>query len=358
MIYVLEPFFGGSHKQFLQGLEKHTNLPLKILPMSPYHWKWRMHGSSTYYANLFRENNFSPGTIFASDFVNLSALRGLIPHPQQWNWILYFHENQLTYPFREKRERDLTYAHFNILSALAADQVFFNSSFHRHDFLSAIPQFYFRFVDYKPRKVAVRIENKSQVLPIGLNLRKLDDIPDKSAKEGPGVILWSQRWEHDKNPDLFFNTLFQLKQKSVPFQLIVCGQQYKEVPKIFTVARERLAGHILHWGYVPSDEEYGRLLHRADIVVSTANHEFFGIAVLEAIYCGCFPLLPKRLVYPEYIPEERQANNLYTSDRDLYRKLKFALERIEMTREINFREIAARFDWSNVASLWENSLAV
>jgi len=55
----------------------------------------------------------------------------------------------------------------------------------------------------------------------------------------------------------------------------------------------------VHFGYAENYEEYCMLLHQADIVVSTAVHEFYGIAVIEAVRAGCRPLLPKRLSYPE-----------------------------------------------------------
>ena len=44
-----------------------------------------------------------------------------------------------------------------------------------------------------------------------------------------------------------------------------------------------------------------RPLRQADVFVSTARHEFFGIATAEAIAGGCFPLLPDRLAYPELV---------------------------------------------------------
>ncbi len=357
MFYAIEPFYGGSHKQFLDELQNHTDLNLQILAMTPHHWRWRMHGSALYFSDLIRKNKLEPGIILASDFVNLPAFRGFVEKPEEWKWMVYFHENQLTYPFRQKRPRDLTYAHMNIQSALAADAVYFNSRFHLEDFLQSIPKFYSRFVDFKPQEVPDRIREKAEVLPPGIDLRKYDSIhPAQTSSSNSGIILWNQRWEHDKNPELFFHTLFQLADENFPFRLIVCGEQFSNYPAIFDEAKKKLNNQIIHWGYAKTWSTYARLLHQADIVVSTADHEFFGIAVLEAIYCRCYPLLPKRLVYPEYIPDSRKEKNLFTSERDLYRKLKFALTRIEETRKIHFRDVAEQFDWSKIAPQWERVL--
>ena len=40
-----------------------------------------------------------------------------------------------------------------------------------------------------------------------------------------------------------------------------------------------------------------------DVVVSTANHEFFGIAICEAIWAGAVPVVPDRLSYRDHVPE-------------------------------------------------------
>ena len=357
IIYALEPFYGGSHKQFLDGLQSELNFEVRILSMSPHHWKWRMHRSAGYFADLLNREKLEPGIILASDFVNLAALKGLLNNPQIWTWIYYFHENQLTYPFRERKERDLTYAHINILSALAADRVYFNSQFHRQDFINAIPKFYSRFIDYTPKDYPDTIYKKSAVLPLGLYLKKFDNVTFEKPAEKPGVILWNQRWEHDKNPTLFFETLFALAEQDIPYQLIVCGERFSDYPDIFDEAQTRLKDRIIHWGYAEHWEEYARLLWQADIVVSTADHEFFGISILEAMYCQCYPLLPNRLVYPEYIPGPSEKRNLYRGQKQLTRKLTDALSDLKVTREVHFHHIAEQFDWENMKSRWNREIS-
>ena len=48
--------------------------------------------------------------------------------------------------------------------------------------------------------------------------------------------------------------------------------------------------------------EYYSLLSRAKVVVSTAHQETFGIAMLEGLNSGCFPVVPDRLSYRELYP--------------------------------------------------------
>jgi glycosyltransferase involved in cell wall biosynthesis len=61
---------------------------------------------------------------------------------------------------------------------------------------------------------------------------------------------------------------------------------------------------ILHDGFADTVDEYWSWLRRLDVVVSTAEHEFFGIAVCEAIWAGAVAVLPNRLSYPELVPRE------------------------------------------------------
>ena len=40
-----------------------------------------------------------------------------------------------------------------------------------------------------------------------------------------------------------------------------------------------MSAQVEHWGYVDTKADYDAILHRANVVVSTALHEFYGVAM-------------------------------------------------------------------------------
>ena len=53
-----------------------------------------------------------------------------------------------------------------------------------------------------------------------------------------------------------------------------------------------------------SKEEYYKLLNKSKVVVSYALQENFGYGIQEACFFDCHPVLPNRLVYPEFYPSK------------------------------------------------------
>ena len=96
--------------------------------------------------------------------------------------------------------------------------------------------------------------------------------------------------------------LYALADEGLPFRVALAGENFRVQPAEFETARERLGERLVHYGYAESEADYARLLWSADVVLSTAMHEFFGVSVVEAIYCGARPVLPRRLSYPELLP--------------------------------------------------------
>ncbi len=300
-ILALEPYYGGSHKAFVDGWSSRSGHDWTLLTLPPNKWKWRMrHAAITFAEEVASKIDHGAewDVLFCSDMLNLAEFLGLAPaRMRELPAVVYFHENQLTYPVQVECERDYHFVFTNITTALAATHVWFNSAFHRDEFLHAMPAFLKRMPDHVPLAVVDRIGLKSEVRSPGI-----DDFQPRGFRlPGPIRILWAARWEHDKNPDDFFAALKILVDQCVDFRVSIIGEQFREYPAVFDSARDEFKDHISRWGYQASRSEYVAALAEADVFVSTANHEFFGISVVEAIAAGAYPLLPERLSYPEIL---------------------------------------------------------
>ena len=306
-ILALEPYYGGSHRAFLDGWVLHSRHQWAVLGLPPHKWKWRMRHSAVTFAEQVQAmaaDRPSFDMMFCSDMLNLAEFKGLAPKPiRSLPAVVYFHENQLTYPVRHENERDLHFGMINFTTALAAEQVLFNSAFHRDSCLGALRKLLHRMPDHNHIEAVDTIAQKSLIYPQGI----VEPAPEGLRPPGPPRILWVARWEHDKNPELFFEAMYRLQDEGREFRLSVIGEQFSDTPKIFDEAHSRLHGRIDRWGYQPTRLDYERALAEADIVVSTADHEFFGVSVVEAVAAGTYPLLPNRLAYPEIFSIEGSA---------------------------------------------------
>lgn len=238
--------------------------------------------------------------ILCSSFLDVATFKGMLPSCYQRIPILtYFHENQFAYPVQEEEPRDVHFALTNLTTALCSNSLAFNSSYNLDSFMKGCRDLLSKSDDMPLAGFEEEIRSKSIILPPCLQIEEVFPEGERLRDGGPPVIVWNHRWEYDKDPEFFFNALYSLQSDGVPFRLIVLGESFRHRPQIFAEAKKVLAERILHFGYTPSRSEYLAWLNRADIVVSTARHEFFGLSVLEAVRAGCCPLLPRRLVYPE-----------------------------------------------------------
>ena len=119
--------------------------------------------------------------------------------------------------------------------------------------------------------------------------------------------------EHDKGPEEFCSVLMKLMDANVDFVVSILGEHTNDIPgkslnkqeciinirsssvtflvvststhcctpthsECFKALFPKLGPRLLHREYVPRDI-YWQILQSADVVVSTAKHEFYGVAM-------------------------------------------------------------------------------
>ena len=318
-----------------------------------------MHGAAVSLAQSFLDSGFKPDLLLATDMLDLGQFLALTRRQTaRIPAAVYFHENQLTYPWSPSDadvalQRDNHYAYINYSSALAADACFFNSAYHRDSFLAALPAFLKAFPDKRGLHRVQEIAQKASVLDLGMDLGSLRSSAaplEKPPAQAP-VLLWNHRWEYDKGPEEFFKALIRLREEGIGFRLRVLGEGYGRVPEIFAAAREALADRLLHWGFAEDKAAYAAQLASSDILPVTSRQDFFGGSAVEAMALGCVPLLPRRLNYPALVPEAFHGACLY-GEGDFENALR------EMIlggawRDIRPQPWTERFDWRRLAPLYD-----
>lgn len=282
-------------------------LPARYFP-------WRVRGNSLSWAFNHRallSDNYD--FLLTTSMTDLSALRGFVPALARIPTAVYCHENQFAYP-----ENPLPAATPNnrvepqilsIYTALCADQLVFNSHYNRATFLAGARALLTKLPDHVPAGLSEQLQ-KATVIPVPLS----EDIVGSQishAKDDTDIltIVWNHRWEYDKGPTLLLSIVQQLVAQKTRFRMHLLGQRFRQTPREFEALEQLLRQHcseqnisLGHSGYVADRNEYYQILAAADVVLSTAQHDFQGLSVLEAMTLGCTPLTPEALVYPEYLP--------------------------------------------------------
>jgi glycosyltransferase involved in cell wall biosynthesis len=368
-ILLVSPYHGGSHLAWAEGYRRESRYDVELLTLPARFWKWRMHGGALTLAREFLNSEIRPMLVLGTDMLDMTTFLALTRKAMSGTpAILYMHENQLTYPLpsgsrtgpmrRQKGERDLHYAFINVASMMAADEIYFNSSFHLRAFFESLPGFLKHFPEDNELENIPLLRAKSHVLPVGIDLSVLKRQDHLPKNESAPLIIWNQRWEYDKNPIQFFEALYTMVDDGVAFRLALCGMNFRRRPEEFKEALKRLSSHIVHEGYA-DEATYRDLLWQARVTISTAFHEYFGISILEAIYCQTFPILPRRLSYPELIPERFHDRCLYDDQAGLEQRLRWSLTNPLQSAEAaaELAVTVAHFDWATVARRYDDAFS-
>ncbi len=301
-ILLLSAYDAASHKRWREQLahllpEYHWH----SLTLAPRFFQWRIRGNALSWLDepCLQERW---DLVIATSMVELATLRGLNPQLAGTPCVLYMHENQFAFPISQQQQGRVEPQMVNLYSVVAADRVAFNSAWNRDSFLNGAQALLNKLPDAVPGGIIERIQQKSDVIPVPIEDRLFTDEPRAINRACPH-ILWNHRWEYDKGPDRLLNFLERLEQSRQSYKLSVVGEGFRNHPKAFGEIQAKFAHRLEHWGFLASRSEYDALLRQADVVLSTALHDFQGLSMLEAMASGCVPLAPDRLAYREYVPK-------------------------------------------------------
>ena len=312
-ILILSGYDAASHRHWRNILEKNlTEYDWTQIFLPDRHFYWRVRGSSLSFAFEYRDIlNKHYDCLVVTSMVDLSTLRGFVPKLANIPTLVYFHENQFAYPSSNKGNTNNNLIHAqltSIYSLLCADRILFNSEYNKRTFYDGANQLLNKMPDLVPKDLLLSAFEKSSVLPVPVenvfySQSRSNVVAMKDANENV-QILWNHRWEFDKQPKVFFDALSRLKNTGVRFELNIVGQSFRKIPECFKAAKKEFETEIVSWGF-QQRSDYLAILSRSDIVVSASLHDFQGLSMIEAIACGCAPVAPDRVAYPEYIKKEQ-----------------------------------------------------
>jgi glycosyltransferase involved in cell wall biosynthesis len=115
--------------------------------------------------------------------------------------------------------------------------------------------------------------------------------PDRNATAGP-VYLWVGRLDKNKNPMLVLNAFVKFihQAKSARLYIIYQEAQLPEAVEEFFIQHPETVGAIQRVGKVEHDQ-IANWYNRTDFFISTSWYEGGSIALVEAMSCGCIPIV-------------------------------------------------------------------
>ena len=357
-VLLVEPYDSGSHAAWAAGLAGYSRHEVVTVAHPGNFWRGRMRGGAVTLADAARaavEESGPPDVVVVSGMVDLSAWLGLtrrfLGDPPV---VLYLHENQLGYPLSPNQKADDEFALANWRSLVAADAVWCNSRFQLGELTGALPALLDRAPDMPHHHLLDEVVDRCSVVPVGVELGDID--PPARRRAGPPLVLWNHRWDHDKNPAAVFSSLVRLAGEDLAFEVAVVGENLRADPREMLEARDALGTRVVCFGHLPRPEYVG-MLARSDVVVSAAHHEYFGIAVVEAVVAGAIPVLPDRLSYPEVVPARWHDAALYP-DGGLTERLRAVLSDPGGWRDrtTGLAGAMARFAWPQVIGAYDDGI--
>mgnify|MGYP000660395459 CR=1 FL=1 len=313
-ILLLSAYHARSHAYWAEQLQyRLPEFNWRQLSLSPRYFNWRIRGNPLSWLGLADDiADFHADLIVATSMVDLATLRGLQPKLAHIPALVYCHENQFAYPQSDSAPTRLEPLMVNLYSALSADCLCFNSAFNQNSFLVGVEAFLKRMPDELDlQAVLSNLQAKSRVLSVPLKpmpgiRRRSQPKPDTGE---PPIILWNHRWEFDKGPEQLLAAVRVFQAAGERVRWAIVGESFRKRPAAFDrieAMAEQGDIELYRWGFIENEDDYRQLLSDATLVLSTALHDFQGLAIQEAVLAGACPLVPDRLAYPQWFGQKHR----------------------------------------------------
>lgn len=221
----------------------------------------------------------------------------------------------------------------DLANFLAMDRVCVTSEYFREVLLHNVAQ-------WQP-EAARRLEERLRVVGLPIDTAAINAARTDERFQRP-TIVFNHSMVPTKEPGLFLDAAeraLSTHDCQVVITRDVGGTAVEERVKAL---QQRFPGR-MNVGGTLSLDAYFRLLWQADIQVSTARHETFGVSTVEAMYTENCCLLPDRFSYPEITDNCRDA--LYDTPQELFARLDHYLRDAEDRRRVarELRQRALRY---------------
>ena len=348
-VLLIESYYDGSHAAWADGYQASSRHDVRVITLPGRFWRWRLRGGAATVADQVADHvadRGRPDVVVVSSLLDVAQFAGLTRRTLRGVPIArYMHENQLAFPRSDATDVDAAVREWT--SLLASDAVVFNSAFHRDVVVGALPELVHSMPDLESTLRVEEVAARSVVVPVGVDM--LQPAPDTWDADGPPVVLWPHRWDADKQPDVFVRASQRLAADGVDHRVVLLGADAWDGDDRRQQAVRAMGERVLHAGHADR-AGYLQWLQRADVVVSVAQHEFFGVAIVEAVAAGCVPVLPDRLSYPELIPARYHEAALYPEGQ-FRQRLASVVADLETARAATtgLADEMRRFSWAVVA---------
>lgn len=173
--------------------------------------------------------------------------------------------------------------------------------------------------------------------------------------ERENKIIWSSRWDKEKNPDFFLLVADALLTEKEDLTFVICTGA-KELRSNEPELLGLLKGMMRKW---PKNiilkegltkEEYYAELCTATVQMNTADQDFVAITLLEAAVAGCCPVYPNFRSFPETLRENPYMLYKHLDKKDAMRAVRYVFhvygnEALHTAKAIEMRSwIYRRFD--------------